>query len=85
MPGAGAQNGKGGPKVTRLCIKTVANVCREGGTETNRQPQSPTQVEQDRGEPPPSALNMTLPAFAAECRRLQKGARSYRLIYAASE
>jgi len=38
MPGAGAQNGKGGPKVTRLCIKTVANVanvCREGGGHWN--------------------------------------------------
>jgi len=30
-----------------------------------------------RVEAPPSALNMTLPAFAAEHRRLQHGARSY--------
>jgi len=34
-------------------------------------------------EPPPSALNMTLPAFAAERRRLQHGARSYRSTSAA--
>jgi len=29
-------------------------------------------------EPPSSALNMTLPAFAAQRRRLQHGARCYR-------
>ena len=34
-------------------------------------------------EPPPSAFNMTLPAFAAERGRLQHGARSHRLISAA--
>ena len=34
-------------------------------------------------EPPPSPLDMTLPAFAAEPRCPQQGARSYRLISAA--
>ena len=34
-------------------------------------------------EPAPSPLDMTLPAFAAEPRCPQQGARSYRLISAA--
>ena len=34
-------------------------------------------------EPPPSALKVTLPAFAAERRRLQHGARSCRSTYPA--
>ena len=33
-------------------------------------------LQQVSTEPPPSALNMTLPAFAAERRRMQHGARS---------
>jgi len=37
------------------------------------------------GTPPPSALDATLPAFAAESRRLQHGARSCRLISAADD
>jgi len=31
-------------------------------------------------QPPPSAVNVTLPAFAAECRRLLHGARSWRSL-----
>jgi len=34
-------------------------------------------------DPPPSALNMTPPAFAVECLRLQHGTRNYRSISAA--
>ena len=37
-------------------------------------------IQQECVEPPPSALNMTLSAPAAERRRLQQGAGSYRSI-----
>jgi len=39
--------------------------------------------KQDCVQPPMSAVNMTLPAFAAERWRLQHGARSYRSTAAA--
>jgi len=37
-------------------------------------------IEQVCVEPPPSAFDITLPAFAAERRRLQHGTRSWRSI-----
>jgi len=45
---------------------------------------SPLHKIQVCDEPPPSVLNMTLPAFAAERRRMQHGARSYQSIAAAN-